>query len=44
MGDVQEFITVVRAQRNSCKLSWLTTNMIVVYTLQAIEEAQRNLG
>ena len=39
MGDVQESITVGRARRNSCKPSWLTTNMIGAYGLPIIEEA-----
>jgi len=38
MGDVQESITVERAQRNSRKPSWLTTNMIVAFALSIVEE------
>jgi len=37
MDDVQESITVGRARRNSCKPSWLTTNMIVAYALPVVE-------
>jgi len=39
MGNVHESIAVERTQRNSRKLSWLTTNMIVAYALPVIEEA-----
>ena len=39
MGNVQESITVGRTQRNPRKPSWLTTKMIVAYTLPVIEEA-----
>ena len=39
MVDVQESIAVGRASRNPRKPSWLTTNMIVAYTLPVIEEA-----
>jgi len=39
MGDVHEFIAVGRTRRNPCKPSWLTTDMIVTYTLSVIEEA-----
>ena len=38
MGNVQEFIAVGRTWRNSRKPSWLTTNMIVAYTLVVVEE------
>jgi len=38
-GDVHEFIAVGRTRRNSCKPSWLTTDMIVTYALPIIEEA-----
>ena len=38
MGDVQESIAIRRARKNSHKPSWLTTNMIVLYTLLVIEE------
>jgi len=39
MGDVHESITVRRTRKNSRKPSWLTTNMIVTYDLQVVEEA-----
>ena len=39
IGDVQESIAVGRTWRNLRKPSWLTTNMIMVYTLSAVEEA-----
>jgi len=39
MDNVQEFIAVGRTQRNSCKPSWLTTNMIMTYALPVVEEA-----
>ena len=39
MGDVHESIVVGRPKRNSRKPSWLTTDMIVAYTLPVIEEA-----
>jgi len=38
MSVVQESITIGRARRNPHKPSWLTTNMIVAYTLLVIEE------
>ena len=38
MGDVQESIAVGRARRNPRKPNWLTTNLIVSYTLPVIEE------
>ena len=38
MGNVQESITIGRTRRNSCKLSWLTINMIVSYAFPVIEE------
>jgi len=38
MGNVQESIAVRRTRRNPRKPSWLTTNMIVSYTLPVIEE------
>jgi len=44
MGNVQEFIAVERACRNSCKPSWLTTNMIVTYALPVVEEAIPSTG
>jgi len=39
IGDVQNSIAVGRTRRNSCKPSWLTTNMIVAYTLLIVEKA-----
>jgi len=39
MGDVQEFIAVGRARRNSCKLSWVTSNMIMAYAFSVVKEA-----
>jgi len=39
IGDVQEFIAVGRTRRNPCRSSWLTTNMIMAYALQVVEEA-----
>jgi len=39
MGDVHESIAVGRTRRNSCKPSWLTTDMIVAYALPVVEEA-----
>ena len=39
MSDVQDSIAVRRTQKNSCKPSWLTTNMIVTYALLVVEEA-----
>ena len=39
MGDVHESIAVERPIRNSRKLSWLTTDMIVAYALPVVEEA-----
>ena len=39
MGDVQVSIIVGRARRNSRKPSWLTTYMIVTYTLPVAEKA-----
>jgi len=39
MDDVQYSIEVGRTRRNSLKLSWLTTNMIVAYAHPVIEEA-----
>ena len=39
MGDVHESIAVGRPRRNSRKPSWLTTDMIVAYTLPVVEEA-----
>ena len=39
MGNVQEFIAVEKIQRNLCKPSWLTTNMIVAYALPVIKKA-----
>jgi len=41
MGDVQESITVGRTRRNSCKPSWITTNMIVAYALQSLRRQSR---
>jgi len=38
MGDVHEFIAVGRTRRNSRKPSWLTTEMIMAYTLPVVEE------
>ena len=38
MSDVHEFIAVGRTRRNSHKPSWLTTDMIVAYTLPDVEE------
>jgi len=38
MGDVHESIAVGKTRRNSRKLSWLTTNMIVAYALLIVEE------
>ena len=38
MGDVHESVAVGRPRRNSPKPSWLTTDMIVAYTLSIIEE------
>ena len=37
-SDVQKFIVVERARMNPRKPSWLTTNMIVAYTLPVVEE------
>jgi len=42
MGNVQESIAVGITQRNLRKPSWLTTNMIMYYALQVIEEAIRS--
>jgi len=39
MSDVHESIAVGRTRRNSYKPSWLTTEMIVAYSLPVIEEA-----
>jgi len=39
IGDVQESIAVRRARRNLCKSYWLTTNMIVTYTIPIVEKA-----
>ena len=39
MGDVYESVTVGRLRRNSHKLSWLTTDMIVAYALPVVKEA-----
>jgi len=39
MGDVHESIAVGRTRRNSCKPSWLTTDMIVAYALPIVKEA-----
>ena len=39
MSNVQESIAVERTRRNSCKLSWLTTNKIMAYALPVVEEA-----
>ena len=39
MGNVQKSIAVGRTQRNPRKPSWLTTNMIMAYTLSVIKEA-----
>jgi len=36
MGDVQDFIVARRTRRNPRKLNWLTTNMIMAYTLPVI--------
>jgi len=41
MGDVQESTTIRRTQRNPCKPSWLTTNMIVAYALQSLRRRSR---
>ena len=38
MYNVQESIVVGRTLRNSRKLSWFTTNMIVAYALSVVEE------
>jgi len=38
MGDVYESIAVRRPRRNSRKSSYLTTYMIVAYTLPVVEE------
>jgi len=38
MGDVYDSIAVGRNQRNPCKPSWFTTNMIVAYALSVFEE------
>ena len=39
MGDVLEFSAVRRPRRNTRKLSWLTTDMVVAYALPVVEEA-----
>jgi len=39
MGDVHESVVVGRTRRNSCKPSWLTTDMIVAYAFPFVEEA-----
>ena len=39
MGDVHESIAIRKTRRNSWKPSWLTTDMIVTYTLSIVEEA-----
>jgi len=39
MGNIHESIVVERTRRNSCKPSWLTTDMIVAYALLVVEEA-----
>ena len=39
MGDVHESIIVGRTRRNSRTPSWLTTDMIVAYTLPVLKEA-----
>ena len=39
MGDVHESVAVGRPRRNSRKSSWLTTDIVVVYALSAVEEA-----
>ena len=38
MSDVQDSIVIGRTQKNSRKLIWFTTNMIVAYALSVIEE------
>ena len=38
MGEVQDSTAVGKTRRNSCKPSWLTTNMIVTYVLLVIED------
>ena len=38
MGDVHKSVIVGRPRRNSRKPSWLTTDIIVAYTLSIIEE------
>jgi len=38
MANVQESIAAGRTRRNPRQLSWLTTNMIVAYTLPVVEE------
>ena len=37
MGDVHESIAVGRTRTNSCRPSWLTTDMIVTYALSVVE-------
>jgi len=41
MGDIQDSTAIRRTRRNLGKPSWLTTNIIVAYSLPIIEEASR---
>ena len=37
IGDAHESVAVGKPRRNPCKLSWLTTDMIVAYALESLK-------